>query len=667
MGQFERYLGKKLDGRYELHEIIGIGGMAVVYSAIDLEQNRKVAVKLLKEEYLANDEFRRRFKTESKVISVLSHPNIVKVFDVCLGDRLQYIVMELVDGITLKEFIELQKILSWKDSILFVSQVLSALVHAHENGIVHRDIKPQNILLTSSGTIKVTDFGIAQFMRQNAADTGRTIGSVHYMSPEQARGDKVDTRADLYSVGILLYEMMTGRLPFDSENPTQVAMMQMSAATIAPRKLNPDIPVGLEEIITRAMRKDPDERYQSAAEMLMALEEFKRNPGIIFAYKYSPSAQKTTTVPVQATVKTEKALKEGKPRIIKSRWMSILFGITLSIVIGTALFVFSSVLLKTTLLMPAGNEIELPNFVGQNYYEVISNPNNTKFNIVYDDSSQYNDNYEKDVIYEQSPSPPKKVIEGSEITVKVSKGPNLISIPECAGREKTAVISTLNTLGLFPKVVDQFSADAEAGYVLSTNPPVGTQVQLGTTVTVYVAINAASKAVEIPTGIVGATINEVRKMLVDKGLVPGQVIYGASAMQKDLVMDTTPKPGERVVTGTTVDIYVSDGTYYFDDTLTMDVQLTNLPQRNFAYLIEVYDKVDQPPIASIVVSPGSTTVVFAVKMADGTKLFKVNANGQLLREIMVDFDTLESHTYGVDYDTVDLSPGYLSGNSVASQ
>lgn len=666
MGQFERYLGKKLDGRYELREIIGIGGMAVVYSAYDLEQNRKVAVKLLKEEYLANDEFRRQFKTESKAISVLSHPNIVKVYDVCLGDRLQYIVMELVDGITLKEFIELQKILSWKDSVLFASQILSALVHAHENGIVHRDIKPQNILLTSSGTIKVTDFGIAQFMRQNPADNGRTIGSVHYMSPEQARGDKVDARADLYAVGILLYEMLTGRLPFDSENPAQVAMMQMNAAAVAPRKLNPDIPVGLEEIIARAMRKNPEERYQSSAEMLAATEEFKRNPGIIFAYKYTSAIQKPVVMPSQEPPKAITPVNPKKTRLIKSRWLSILFGITVAVMIGTGLFVFSAVLLKTTLLTPAGAEVDLPNLVGQNYYEAIANENYAKFNIVYDDSSQYNDEYPQDVIYEQTPTPPKKVIEGSTITVKVSKGPNLISIPECAGREKTAVTSWLSTLGLFANVVEKFSAETPPGYVLSTDPPVGTQVAMGSTVTVYVAINSQSKAVEIPKSLVGLTLNEAKKLLIDKGLVPGNVTYEASAMQKDQVMNTTPELGSYVAVGATVDFILSDGSYYFDDTQTMDVQLNNLPQRSFAYLIEVYYKTDEPPVASIVVSPGSTTVVFAVKIADGTQLFKVNANGQLLREILVDFDTFEYGIYGVDY-AVDLSPGYLSSNSGAGQ
>ncbi|HOP11481.1 MAG TPA: Stk1 family PASTA domain-containing Ser/Thr kinase [Oscillospiraceae bacterium] len=666
MGQFERYLGKKLDGRYELREIIGIGGMAVVYSAFDLEQNRKVAVKLLKEEYLANDEFRRRFKTESKAISVLSHPNIVKVYDVCLGDRLQYIVMELVEGITLKEFIELQKILSWKDSILFVSQILSALVHAHENGIVHRDIKPQNILLTSSGTIKVTDFGIAQFMRQNAADAGRTIGSVHYMSPEQARGDKVDARADLYAVGILLYEMLTGRLPFDSENPAQVAVMQMNAAMIAPRKLNPDIPVGLEEIIAKAMRKNPAERYQSAAEMLAALEKFKHNPGIVFAYKYTPAIQKPASAPVQKPVKAAKPVKEGKLRRIKSRWLGILFGITLSVMLGTGLFVFSAVLLKTTLLTPAGAEVDLPNFVGQNYYDIISNENYAKFNIEYDDSSQYNDQYAKDVIYEQTPTPPKKVIEGSTITVKVSKGPNLVTISDFSGREKTAVISSLEALGLFPKVVEKFSTETAPGYVLSTDPAVGTEVQLGTTVTVYVAINTESKAVLIPESIKNLTLNEAKRILIEKGLQVGTVTYAASAMEKDLVMETTPNTGEYVALGTVVDIVVSDGSYYFDETQTMDVMLTNLPQRSFAYLVEVYYKTDEPPIASIVISPGSTTVVFTVEIADGTQLFKVNANGQLLREILVDFDMLDYQIYGVDY-AVDLSPGYLSTNSEENQ
>ena len=251
----ENYVGKRLDGRYEIIEIIGVGGMAVVYKAFDNIDNRIVAVKVLKDEFLQNEEFRRRFKNESKAIAVLSHPNIVKIYDVSYGDNLQYIVMEYVDGITLKEYIEQQGRLDIREAIYFVTQILRALQHAHDKGIVHRDIKPQNIMLLSDGTIKVTDFGIARFSRSETRTmTDGAIGSVHYISPEQAKGSVTDAKTDLYSVGVVLYEMLTGKVPFQSDNAVSVALMQLQNDPVRPRELNPDIPVGLEQIIIRAMQ-----------------------------------------------------------------------------------------------------------------------------------------------------------------------------------------------------------------------------------------------------------------------------------------------------------------------------------------------------------------------------------------------------------------------------
>ena len=281
----ENYVGKRLDGRYEIQEIIGVGGMAVVYKAYDNIDDRIVAVKILKEEFLQNEEFRRRFKNESKAIAVLSHPNIVKVYDVSFGDRLQYIVMEYVEGITLKEYIEQQKVINWKEAVHFVTQILRALQHAHDKGIVHRDIKPQNIMLLQNGNIKVTDFGIARFSRSETRTmTESAIGSVHYISPEQARGEITDDKADLYSVGVVLYEMLTGQLPFQSDSAVSVAIMQLQSDPKSPRELNDQIPVGLEQITMKAMQKDVRDRYQSAAEMLLDLDEFKRNPNIKFNY-----------------------------------------------------------------------------------------------------------------------------------------------------------------------------------------------------------------------------------------------------------------------------------------------------------------------------------------------------------------------------------------------
>ncbi|MEE0980732.1 MAG: protein kinase, partial [Acutalibacteraceae bacterium] len=284
----QNYVGKRLDGRYEIREIIGVGGMAVVYKAYDNIDDRIVAVKILKEEFLANEEFRRRFKNESKAIAVLSHMNIVKVFDVSYGDRLQYIVMEYVEGITLKEYIQQQGVVNHREAVFFIMQVLRALQHAHDKGIVHRDIKPQNILLLENGVIKVTDFGIARFFASETRTmTDSAIGSVHYISPEQARGDVTNDKADIYSVGVMLYEMLTGKLPFESDNTVSVAIMQLQKDPVMPREINPQIPIGVEQIIIKAMQKNPYDRYQSAAEMLLDLEEFRRNPSIKFDYSYA--------------------------------------------------------------------------------------------------------------------------------------------------------------------------------------------------------------------------------------------------------------------------------------------------------------------------------------------------------------------------------------------
>ena len=310
------YIGKRLDGRYEIKELIGVGGMAYVYKAYDSIDDRTVAVKILKDEFLANEEFTRRFKNESKAIAILSHPNIVKVYDVSFGERLQYIVMEYIDGITLKEYIDQQKDIKWKEAVHFTVQILRALQHAHDKGIVHRDIKPQNIMLLADGTIKVTDFGIARFSRTDIRATSnqaKAIGSVHYISPEQARGEITDEKADIYSVGVMLYEMLTGRLPFEADNAVSVAIMQLQSEPKLPREINPQIPEGLEEITMKAMQKDPAKRYQSAAEMLYDIDEFKRNPSIHFEYKYFVDETPTRFVEAITRGKGESPEEEEAP------------------------------------------------------------------------------------------------------------------------------------------------------------------------------------------------------------------------------------------------------------------------------------------------------------------------------------------------------------------
>ena len=295
----DNYVGKRLDGRYELQEVIGVGGMAVVYKAYDNIDDRTVAVKILKDEFLASEEFRRRFKNESKAIAVLSHPNIVKVYDVSYGDKLQYIVMEYVEGITLKEYIEQQGVISWKETVHFTTQILRALQHAHDKGIVHRDIKPQNIMVLRDGSVKVADFGIACLANSANTLTQEALGSVHYMSPEQARGDRTDARSDIYSAGVVLYEMLTGRLPFEGDSAVSVAFQQLSSVPLSPREINPEVPEALELICMKAMASELEKRYASADEMLADLEDFRKNPEVDLVFTIEDLHRETVDEPTQ--------------------------------------------------------------------------------------------------------------------------------------------------------------------------------------------------------------------------------------------------------------------------------------------------------------------------------------------------------------------------------
>ncbi|MCL1831590.1 MAG: Stk1 family PASTA domain-containing Ser/Thr kinase, partial [Oscillospiraceae bacterium] len=282
------YIGIKLDGRYELLELIGSGGMAEIYKATDTVEDKTVAVKILKNEFAGSDDFLRRFRNESKAIALLSHENIVKIFDVGFTDSVQFIVMEYVDGITLTEYIERQGVLKWKEAHGYIGQILKALQHAHDRGIVHRDVKSQNVMLLRDGSIKVMDFGIARFNREiGKTMSEKAIGSVHYISPEQARGENTDEKSDLYSVGIMMYEMLSGTKPFDGDDALAIALMHTNKTPKPPREINSSIPEGLEEIILRAMQKDAVQRYQTAGEMLGDLNEFEKNPSIIFEYKYA--------------------------------------------------------------------------------------------------------------------------------------------------------------------------------------------------------------------------------------------------------------------------------------------------------------------------------------------------------------------------------------------
>lgn len=509
----DKYIGKRLEGRYEIQEIIGVGGMAVVYKAYDNLEDRIVAVKILKEEYVSNDEFIRRFKNESKAIAVMSHPNIVKVYDVSIAENIQYIVMEYIDGITLKELIEKQGSLRWKDALYFAVQILKGLQHAHDKGIVHRDVKPQNIIVLSDGTLKVTDFGIARFARsEQKTITDKAIGSVHYISPEQARGENTDEKADIYSVGVILYEMLTGQLPFQAESAVSVAIMQLQRDPELPTSINGSIPRGLEQITMHAMQKSTDSRYSSAAEMLCDLENFKKDPSITFEYDYFVDDSPTKFVDGDLNSGKQKSKKQKSE---KNSSIPILAGIAATffcvlIILG---FIFLPKLFGGT-----GEEIVCPNFIGQNYYDIMNSEEFNSFNI----TPQFggSNEYDKNVVYGQSIPAKRKIKKGATITLNVSSGPES-KIPEISvNTPQNKAISELKTSGYNNiEVVAVNDDNVPVGCFIRTDPAANTPTAESAKVTVYVSLGKERIPTELPDCI-GLNEADACKRLKDKGLIP---------------------------------------------------------------------------------------------------------------------------------------------------
>ena len=364
----DKYIGKMLDDRYEILEVIGEGGMAIVYRALDHRLNRDVAVKIMRDEMAADEEFRRRFCTESHAVAMLSHPNIVAVYDVSHNDNVEYIVMELVDGITLKQYIERKGVVAWKEVVHFTKQISKALAHAHERGIIHRDIKPQNIMLLRDGTIKVGDFGIAALENEVYENNGEAIGSIHYIAPEQARGECPDARSDIYSLGVMMYEMLTGGLPFTGNTLGEIAVQHMNAKPVPPHEKNPEIPLELERITLKAMSAELSERYQSANELLSDLEAFIHTPVTIDGE--SADYENPDVKPVRSS--TELSRERYRLRRRRSGVVSFMSGTFGLLVLAVALFAFLWNFWLKDVFSPA-ERIALPNFEGSNYESIINN------------------------------------------------------------------------------------------------------------------------------------------------------------------------------------------------------------------------------------------------------------------------------------------------------
>ena len=661
----ENYVGKRLDGRYEIQDVIGVGGMAIVYKAYDNIDDRIVAVKVLKDEYLANEEFRRRFKNESKAIAVLSHPNIVKVFDVSFGDRLQYIVMEYVEGITLKEYIEKCGNIDWNEALFFIIQILRALQHAHDKGIVHRDVKPQNIMLLENGTIKVTDFGIARFSHSETRTvTEKAIGSVHYISPEQAKGELTDEKADIYSVGIVLYEMLTGKLPFDGDSAVAVALMQVNDEATLPRMINSEIPVGFDQITMKAMQKVPRERYQTAAEMLLDLEELKRNPNIKFDYRTyfvdeeptrpinkvqdkknitvdyddfsDTGVRERVSVSAVTDVQNKAARRPVKPRREapvaqkknkNGKTVAIVAGIAVALVIFIIVLIVS-MLKNGNITLGVGKKIEVDNFIGLNYEELILG--NEEYEKKYNFETYYASfsDGEEGCVYDQDPKAGDTIPKGSTIRLYIVKAGEGQVIPDFTEKNYKEACDSLERLGFKVTTVPIESDDLEIGQVVRTEPAANSSVLAGSTVTVYYAADVNSNKLFKMPKLEGKSLDEAKELLKKNGLVLTKIETADSSIEKDYVINQSPADGSPVKEGDSVVITVSSGCLNAE-------KLLNLPR---AGKITVKVMLDGETIKSEVVDTNNVTsyLVTASGNQPESKI-EVYLNDALYYEATVDF------------------------------
>ena len=580
----DKYIGTMLDNRYELLEVIGVGGTAVVYKAKCHRLNRYVAVKILKGEFASDLQFCHQFHDEAQAVAMLSHPNIVNIYDVSRSGNVDYIVMELIDGITLKEYLSRRGQLSPKEVTIFATQIARALEHAHDHDIIHRDIKPHNIMLLRDGTVKVADFGIAHFAEQESTySKGEAIGSVHYVSPEQAKGSHVDNRTDLYSLGVVMYEMITGRLPFEGDTPVSIALQHINSIALPPSIFAEDVPEQLEEITMKAMNPNLSRRYTNAGQILADLEAFQNaqqfklsiskeegapvaepvsdldatrklhNTGEVAAILEAESRaqeqrrrEEQEELPQPVEEPSDEEVEEVEPDTKKKkkekerRERSPLPAALLFSVIAVLIFCYGAGYFVKSVLDPYGDQkdskLSTPNLIGLYYSQVIADPTYADFNIV-EGEYVYNESVDAGKIIEQSPDGNRKIEKGGTITVNISRGAKTFQLPEYTGQEARQVKIELERLGVIcVEGTPEFNDEVANGYVLRTEPVAGTELTAGDTVTLTVSKGPEIILVEMPN-LMGCSENEALTLLEAAGLnwdpivyeeyegTPGQVIY----------------------------------------------------------------------------------------------------------------------------------------------
>ena len=625
----DQYIGKMLDDRYEILELIGSGGMANVYKARCHRLNRLVAIKILKSDLAENADFRRRFRDESLAVAQLSHANIVSVYDVSTNPDREYIVMELIDGITLKQYMERRGRMDWRESLHFITQIMRGLSHAHSRGIIHRDIKPQNIMVLRDGSVKVADFGIACLANQGQTLTQEALGSVHYISPEQARGDRIDARSDIYSAGVVLYEMLTGRLPFEGDSAVSVAIQHLSSVPLAPRDIDPSIPEPLELICMKAMNSDPNKRYASADAMIEDLEKFRRDPSVDMDYirqeLTAPAADTEPTMPLPTAqvasavkkhtgeLRREREEEEEPPRRDKK---------SIAIIAG----IFAAAVLLVVLLFklilgdfgPAGSNksYPVPDIRGKTVEEAQEMEGVKDIFLIEVQGTRTTEEYQPGQIVEQDPAAGRTRKSNLVIQVYVAAEPEKVPMKDLVGMEYRQARVLLTDMGLDLKITtetvssDKYGADA----VIETVPAADEPLVAGQTV--ILRVSTGPETVTVPT-FTGQDIANAVQNAQDLGLTVGEITYDAfSFAPQGQVIEQSIKPTSEVPGGTKISFTVSGQKNSDDATAARVVEFT-MPS-DMEGMIKVEFEQDSVTLDSQYINASMGTVTYTFTGKTGT-------------------------------------------------
>ena len=594
----DQYIGKMLDNRYEILERIGTGGMAIVYKAKCHRLNRLVAIKILKSDLAQNEEFRRRFNAESQAVAQLSHPNIVSVYDVSRGGDMEYLVMELIDGITLKQYMVKRGQLNWRASLHFITQIMRGLSHAHSRGIIHRDIKPQNIMVLRDGSVKVADFGIACLADSAQTLTQEALGSVHYISPEQARGDRPDARSDIYSSGVVLYEMLTGRLPFEGESAVSVAIQHLSSIPLAPREINPDVPEQLELICMKAMAPDLEHRYQSADAMIADLEAFRKNPEVEMKFDLSDLRPEendeptrtirtmpshTVTIPVHQPERNyprRERDEDEEPRRTGSGKRGVLVGAVTVAAVAVVIVLFKTIL--GSFAPAVVDQYQVPDLYNMTIEEAENDPRIEGVFEIQKAGSEFSADVPEGHILRQDPKK-GETRKGSQLVIQVwvSAGEETGEVPDLENKSEQDARILLEKLNKeynleltveAPEELKQFSEEITEGYVIKTEPAQGEILKKGDTVKLILSKGPDIKPVTV-LPFVGMSIDSVLSQLESYKLTcdAADVEVVDSDKPGGTIVWQSPASGETVPEWTTIKFRVSAGLASSALPITVDI------------------------------------------------------------------------------------------------